>query len=254
MSRLVREVRPPAGDDDGESAYATPDGEIVRVPQDFAFADTIVALEEEIPTVPLSQRPPPLSQRPTPERSERPRAMTGPPPQPQHERVARHTGPPPPGGWLHEPPTLPVPVHPAMPQMSQMSQMSQPMMMLDENGAYVDPNVVEGHPQMYMPGPAPFDPDAGIVTRSRSAFTRAGHEMKELWGATYDEQRDAQLAREEDPFVRLAGKLRRLRNMWGFFEWSQEDKMKAMWIGVAVFAFAIAFAVLLSRGSAAPAP
>lgn len=59
MSRHVHGVYAPAGD----AAYATPEGEILHVPQDFAFADTVVALDEELP-VP-SQRPP-VSQHPPP--------------------------------------------------------------------------------------------------------------------------------------------------------------------------------------------
>lgn len=230
MSRLVRAVRSPDGE---ESAYATPDGGvIVRVPQDFAFADTVTAFEEDIPTAPLSARP-----------SNRPRAMTGPPPGPACPVPANTRGPWNGGDGLVDPPTLPTPVHAPYAMMP----------MMDDQGAMLD-EYGQPMPPMYSSAHNPYGPDPGLVTRSFSAFSRARnnvetvrHEMRELWDATRDEQRDARLAREEDPFLRLAGKIRRLRNMWSFFEWDQDDKVKAMWIGIGVFAVAIMLAVMLSR-------
>ncbi|MBX3231052.1 MAG: hypothetical protein KIT84_36945 [Labilithrix sp.] len=231
------------------------------MPKDFAFADTVVALDEEIPTAPLS-RPPP-SQRPREER------RTGPPPPRLHN--------------LADPPTLPVPVHPNDPHAMAMqadphamamqadphAMHAMPMddphaMPVDAYGQPIDPygQPVDAYGQpidpyghalpMIAAAPDPMH-DPGLVTRSRSAFERARnnvatarHEMKELWGATYDETRDARLANEEDPFVRLAGKLRRLRSMWAFFEWDQDDKMKALGIGIVVFAI-VALAFFLTR-------
>src|ERR1700710_3131822 len=60
MSRLVHELYAPTAS--GGATYATPEGGIVQVPQDFAFADTVVAMDDEIPTAPLSNSP--LSQPP----------------------------------------------------------------------------------------------------------------------------------------------------------------------------------------------
>lgn len=61
MARHVHGVYAPAGD----AAYATPNGEVVHVPQDFAFADTVVALDDEIPMAPVSHPPASLPSPPS---------------------------------------------------------------------------------------------------------------------------------------------------------------------------------------------
>lgn len=199
MTRRVHEIYPsPAG---GEVPYATPDGAVVHVPEDFAFADTVIATDEELPLSghPLSQPPP-----------SGPRSVRG----------GHHPE-------LHDP----------------------------WAGAMYETRAgMARHPrQTALTGPppppsyAPLPPNAGPVTVARSMFVRAKneidssrHEMKELWSATYDDAEAARLANEEDPFVRLAGKLRRLRTMFSFFEWDRADLMRAAWIGLAVLVVVVA--------------
>ena len=192
MSRLVHELYAPAHG--GDAAYTTPTGDIVQVPSDFAFADTIIATDDDFPTAPTAPlMGNPLSQPPRSSRR-RPADMD------EHGRAPRFT------------------THPTT--------------------GFTRQTALTGPP----PPPSSVPPNAGIVTTARHAYKRAKteidssrHEMQALWSATQDHAEAIRLANEEDPFVRLAGHLRRVRALWSFFEWDRADLMRATWIGVAVF-------------------
>lgn len=215
MTRHVHGVYAPAGD----AAYATPDGEIVQVPKDFAFADTVVALDEEIPTSPLSQRPPP-SIPPPPSRPPMSRPPMSRPPGSYREQHTRQ----------HELAEL----H-AQQQMQQMQQGSAyshvphalpPMHAL---GSYPPPS------QPPLPPPS-FEPGlAGALQRAKHTINSSRGEMQELWSATGASD-------EKDPLVRLA---RRVKTFWGFFEWDKDDVARAAWIGLAVFVIVVCAAFVL---------
>lgn len=164
----------------GGASYGAPE-------QDFAFADTVIATDEDIPTAPLSGNP--MSQPPP---------VSGP--------QLRETDP-----WTGQ-------LYETRPHYPRQTALTGP------------------------PPPPSLPPNAGPVTMARTVFHRAKHELdsnrhdlKDLWKATYDEAEAVRLANEEDPFVRLAGKLRRVRALLAFFEWDRADLMRAAWIGVAVF-------------------
>jgi hypothetical protein len=162
--------------------------------RDFAFADTVVALDEDL--APLSQ--PPASMRP---HSQPPPSMrSGPPSQPPPPSMRPPQSQPPADPWAYH--SQPGSVPPQM-QSQMMAQ---------------------------MPGHQP-----GLVTSVRGAYQRSTTEMKVLWTATEDASDPRLAPSEEDPFVRLAGHLSRMRTLWSFFEWDREDVMRAAWIGVAVF-------------------
>jgi len=195
----------------GDAAYATPNGEIVHVPQDFAFADTVVALEEEIPTSPVSR--PPLSIPAPPSRPPLSRPPVSRPPASYGEQTRQHEL-----ADLH-----------AQQQM-QMQQMQ----------AY---GPASRPPPAHLMGA-----DPGLVTSVRGAFQRAKYtidssrgEMKELWSAT-ETGDPAMTSDEKDPIVRLA---RRVRTFWSFFEWDKDDVARAAWIGLAVFVIVVSAAFVL---------
>jgi hypothetical protein len=197
----------------GDAAYATPNGEIVHVPQDFAFADTVVALDDELPapsrppaSIPAPPSRPPHSRPPTSYREQHTR---------QHELAELH----------------------AQQQLHQQMQMQQ---MQAYGSASQGP--------ISRPPPHPMGADPGLVTSVRGAFQRAKYtidssrgEIKELWSAT--ETSDAAMSGDEkDPLVRLA---RRVRTFWGFFEWDKDDVARAAWIGLAVFVIAVCTAFVI---------
>jgi hypothetical protein len=196
----------------GDAAYATPNGEIVHVPQDFAFADTVVALEEEIPTTPVSQRPPPSIPPPPSARPpmSRPPASYGDQHTRQHELADLHAQ-----QQLH------------MQQQLQMQQMQQMQM----------PGPISQPPLSARSYPPPsFEPGiAGALQRAKHTINSSRGEMQELWSAT-----DA--SEEKDPLVRLA---RRVKTFWGFFEWDKDDVARAAWIGLAVFVIVVCAAFVL---------
>lgn len=213
MTRHVHGVYAPAGD----AAYATPDGEIVHVPQDFAFADTVVALDEEIPTAPLSQRPPPSIPSPP----SRPPPMSRPPGSYREQHTRQHEL-----AELH-----------AQQQM-QMQQMQQ-MQMQANSGPYSRPP--HSQPPLSQHGPNSYPPPsfepglAGTLQRAKHTINSSRGEMQELWSAT-------EVSDEKDPLVRLA---RRVKTFWGFFEWDKDDVARAAWIGLAVFVIVVCAAFVL---------
>lgn len=197
MSRHVHGVYAPAGD----AAYATPEGEILHVPQDFAFADTVVALDEELP-VP-SQRPP-VSQHPHSQPPPSDPSWGGPMSMTRAQPLSQH---PPPYA------------HPSQPPHAYPMQAGGP----HELGP-------QGHDAGLVTSVR------GAFQRTKHTIDSSRAEMKELWSAT-DDRADPTMAvkEDDDPVVRLA---RRIKTFWSFFEWDRDDVMRATWIGIAVFALA----------------
>ncbi|MFO0736112.1 MAG: hypothetical protein U0270_09540 [Labilithrix sp.] len=218
MTRHVHGVYAPAG----EAGYATPNGEIVQVPKDFAFADTVVALDEElpVPSRPPPSIPPPPSVRPP---NSRPPASYREQHTRQHEMAALHA---------------------QQVQHMQMQQMQMQQMQMHVQGSISGP--ISRPPPSYPHGQP--QGEEGLVTSVRGAFQRAKHtidssrgEMKELWSAT--ETTDPVRNRDEkDPVVRLA---RRIATLWNFFEWDKDDVARAAWIGLAVFVIVVCGAFAL---------
>jgi hypothetical protein len=205
----------------GDAAYATPNGEIVHVPEDFAFADTVVARDEELPapsrppqSIPAPPSRPPHSRPPRSYREQREQHTR------QHELAELHAQ-----------------------QQLQMQQMQMQQMQQMQAYAPASQGPISRPPPSY---PAGSDP--GLVTSVRGAFQRAKFtidssrgEMKELWSAT-ETSDHAMNGDEKDPLVRLA---RRVRTFWGFFEWDKDDVARAAWIGLAVFVIVVCAAFVV---------
>lgn len=203
MARHVHGVYEPAGD----AAYARPDGEIVQDSPDFAFADTVIATEDDLPPPSM----PPSMQRPLsvpPPRSSGRASASRPPPSYREQHTQQH-------------------------DLAQLHAQQQQQLMMQHPAHFQGP----GPGSVPPPSFAPQGQDPGLVTSVRGAFRRAKTtidssrgEMQELWSAT--ESADPVVHHEPDPLVRLG---RRIRTFWNFFEWDKEDVQRAAWIGVTVF-------------------
>lgn len=164
MTRHVRGGYAPAGD----AGYATPKGEIVQVPQDFAFADTVVAGDDDLPLPPPSHPPP--SHRPShPPPSARPPAS-------YRDQTRQHD------------------LHAMQMQQLQMQQMQ----------AMADPYGPSSRPP---PDAGLVTSVRGAFQRAKHTIDSSRGEMKELWSAT-ETTDPAQTGDDNDPVVRLARRVR----------------------------------------------
>jgi hypothetical protein len=95
--------------------------------------------------------------------------------------------------------------------------------------------------------------DPSLWARMRTNMKASQQEMSLLWSATasLEESHDGSgaVVYDEDPFLRAATLSRRVRRLFSFFEWDRADVLRAAWIGLAVFVLAATIGAIVLQSS-----
>jgi hypothetical protein len=104
-----------------------------------------------------------------------------------------------------------------------------------------------------MQMPLSDEDDASLWARMRTNVKATQAEMSLLWSATasLEESHDGSgaVVYDEDPFLRAATISRRVRRLFSFFEWDRADVLRAAWIGLAVFVLAATIGAIVLQST-----
>lgn len=107
--------------------------------------------------------------------------------------------------------------------------------------------------QMEMHAIPLSEDDSSLWVRMRTNMKATQAEMSLLWSATasLEESHDGSgaVVYEDDPFLRAATLSRRVRRLFSFFEWDRADVLRAAWIGLAVFVLAATIGAIVLQSS-----